>query len=249
MHYITFLLPLLTATPSFAAAAQDTTVQVILSDSAAELGSQTRFIENFRQTKKPTDSTGPFQTVALRLGEGVKNKALRCKTLDSRNNPIVVTRGENVDTTFADGGEAKEWVLRDGRQKGKTIICDPAFVKAAVPVAKSGEALDLDIRVTLSDGNLATQTAFRATGLERERQNPVGSSGPHNSVTLSVDKDVKNQGLRFQVLDLQGDVIEVVRGENEDVTFADGGQPAWAFLEPASSKVGSIVCDPGFAVA
>ncbi|OQO01163.1 hypothetical protein B0A48_13406 [Cryoendolithus antarcticus] len=249
MHYTTLLLPLITATFSFAAAAQDTTVQVILADSGAELGSQTRFMEDFRQTKRPTGSTGPFKTVALRLGEGVKNKALRCKILDSRNNPIVVTRGENVDTTFADGGEAKEWVLRDGEQKVKTIICDPAFVKAAAPVVKQGEALDLDIRVTLSDGNLATQTAFHDAGLERERQKPVGSSGPYNSVTLAVGKDVANQALRCQIMDLEGEVIELARGENEDVTFADGGKGAWTFLEPASSEVGKIVCDPGFAAA
>ncbi|KAK6432977.1 hypothetical protein LTR95_010845 [Oleoguttula sp. CCFEE 5521] len=238
MHYATLLLPFITATFSFAAAAMDTTVQVILSDQATELGSQTCFSEDFRQTRKPTGSTGPFQTAAL-----------RCKILDSHNNPIVFTRGVNLNTTIADGGEAKEWTLRDGKQKVKTIICDLAFVKGTAAVVKPGEALDLDIRVTLSDGNLATQTSLRAAGLERERPKPVGSSGPYNTVTLSVGKGVNIQALRCQILDLEGEVIEVVRGGNEDVPFAHGRTGSWAFKEPASSEVGKIVCDPGFVVA
>jgi hypothetical protein len=105
---------------------------------------------------------------------------------------------------------------------------------------------DLAIRVTLSDGNLATQTAFDNAGLEFEEKAPVGSSGPFHTVNLDIGAEVQDQDLRCQLVDTHGDVIELIRDGNEDFTFGDGGNGAWNFLHPESSEVGNIICNPTF---
>ena len=204
-----------------------------------EVGSRTSFPEGVRATKKPIGSRGPYATVELGVPADVKQQDLRCQILDDKNAPITLFRGQNVDTTFADGGSGP-WTFQDGHSLVSAITCDPAFKK---------HELDTAIRVTLSDGNLATQTAFDKAGLEREQKTPVGSPGPYNSVNLSVGADVENQGLRCQIIDNNGKAIEVKRGENEDVTFADGGNGAWTFLKPEESEVGYIICDPAFVKA
>jgi len=245
MQYSTIFLSAMAATGSLAAPAPqsvqgDNSISVILQNQAIELGSGTSFVEGDRQEKSPTGSSGPFKTVELSLGPDVEQQDLRCQILDCNNEPIVVVRGENVDTTFADGNGGP-WTLQDGAQIVDTIVCDPDFKKGDAPE----EELDLVIRVTISDGNLATQTAFVEGGLVAEEQDPVGSSGPFDRVTLRIGADV-NQDLRCQIVDDNGNAIELARGENEAFTFADGGKGEWTFLEPTSSVVDKIICDPAF---
>jgi len=242
MHQFIAAIFLLAATGSFAspqANEADNSIRVILQNQAIELGSQTAFSEGIRETKGPNGSSGPYSTVELSLGAAVGQQDLRCQILDDQSIPITLLRGENIDTTFADG-DGGVWDFQDGALFVSAIICDPEFEK---------RELDLSIRVTLSDGNLATQTAFDQAGLEREQKSPAGSSGPFNTVSLAVGADVKDQGLRCQIVDNHGNIIELERGENEDVTFADGGNGAWTFLEPESSEVGYIICDPAFVSA
>lgn len=242
MHHSTVAILLLAATGSFASAQAsdeiDNSISVILQNQAIELGSTTDFSEGVRETKEPVGSSGPFTNVELDLGADVAQQDLRCQILDDDNVPIILLRGENNDTTFADG-DGGVWDFQDGALLVSTIICDPEFEK---------RELDLAIRVTLSDGNLATQTAFDNAGLELEEKVPVGSAGPFNTVNLDIGADVENQGLRCQIVDTNGDVIELVRDGNEDITFGDGGNGAWNFLDPESSEVGNIICDPAFVV-
>jgi hypothetical protein len=243
MHHSTVAIFLLAATSNLASAQAsneaDNSVSVILQNQAIELGSTTGFSEGVRETKEPVGSSGPYTTVELSLGADVDQQDLRCQILDDRNVPIILLRGNNTDTTFADG-DGGVWDFQDGALLVSAIICDPEFEK---------REQDLAIRVTLSDGNLATQTTFENAGLELEEKSPAGSSGPFNTVNLDVGADVQDQDLRCQIVDTHGNVIELVRGENEDVTFGDGGNGAWNFLEPASSEVGSIICDPAFVLA
>lgn len=243
MHHSTVSIFLLAATGSFASAqasdGAENAISVILQNQAIELGSQTDFAEGIRETKEPVGSSGPYTTVELSLGADVDQQDLRCQILDDNNVPIILLRGENNDTTFADG-DGGVWDFQDGALLVSTIICDPEFQK---------REQDLAIRITLSDGNLATQTAFDNAGLELEEKTPAGSSGPFNTVNLDIGADVQDQDLRCQIVDTHGNVIELVRGGNEDFTFGDGGNGAWNFLEPASSEVGNIICDPAFVVS
>lgn len=265
MQYSTIFLSALAATGALAAPTHrpndnfDNSITVILQNQNLEIGSQTQFAEGQRQAKSPVGSSGPFTTVELSLGPDVKQKDLRCQVLDKNNDPIVVVRGQNVDITFADGDKG-EWTFKSGATKVSKIICDPAFKQGSADTVNNSqdgiaaaqtedENKDTDIRVTLTDGNLATQTAFDKAGLEREIQKPVGSSGPFNSVELNVGADIQRQDLRCQILDNKGNPITVKRGQNIDTTFADGNGGPWTFLEPSSSEVSKIICDPAFVKA
>ncbi|KAL5330504.1 hypothetical protein ACEPPN_000021 [Leptodophora sp. 'Broadleaf-Isolate-01'] len=265
MQYSTIFLSALAATGALAAPTRrsngnsDNSITVILQNQNLEIGSQTQFAQGQRQAKSPVGSSGPFTTVELSLGLDVKQKDLRCQVLDKSNNPIVVVRGQNVDITFSDGDKG-EWTFKNGATEVSKIICDPAFkqgIASTIDNSQDGPAAgqtedenkDTDIRVTLTDGNLATQTAFNEAGLKREIQKPVGSSGPFNSVELSVGADVQKQDLRCQILDNNGQPITVKRGQNIDTTFADGNGGPWTFLKPASSEVSKIICDPAFVKA
>jgi len=254
MQYSTIFLSALATAGALAAPTRrpndnfDNSITIILQNQNPEIGSQTQFTEGQRQARSPVGSSGPFTTVELSLGPDVKQKDLRCQVLDKKNDPIVVVRDQNVDITFADGDQGK-WTFKNGAAEVSKIVCDLAFKQSSATGQTKDKNKNTDIRVTLTDGNLATQTAFDRAGLEREIQEPVGSSGPFNSVELSVGADVQKQDLRCQILDNRGNPIIVERDGNIDTTFADGNGGPWAFLEPASSEVSKIICDPAFAKA
>jgi len=261
MQYSTILLSALAATGSLAAPARrqvstqviDDSIRVGLSGIRADIASGTNFDENLlAQTKRPTGSRGPYDTVTLDLGEDIQNPALRCQVLDRQGQPIVVVRGANVDITFADGG-AGPWTFRDGEALVSSITCDPRFKKgvappavAAViqPEARTVAAQDTAVRVQLSDGNLARQTAFNQAGLVKESKASPDSSSPFNEVSLRLGADVTNQELRCQILDASNKPITLKRGQNIDTTFAKGDK--WTFESPKASQVSKIVCDPKF---
>ncbi|KIV91696.1 hypothetical protein PV10_06210 [Exophiala mesophila] len=103
-------------------------VRVVLQNQATELGTQTVLASGVRVESSPQGSTGPYQTVELRVGELV-DPSYRCKVLDNKGRAITLTRGANVDTTFGDGGNGP-WTF-DKTRSVSNIICDPTFVKAA----------------------------------------------------------------------------------------------------------------------
>jgi len=253
MQYSTLLLSAIAASGSLAAPTDkeitDRGIRVVLQNQAIELGSTTTFAEDkLPQAARPVGSTGPFQTVALNLDPIVGNQALRCQILDAQQNPIVVVRGENVDITFADGGNGP-WTFRDGAAVVDAIVCDPKFVKGVAsppppPPAPAQQAPS--IRIQLSDGNLARQLQFEEAGLVREKQPSPDQSSPFNTVSLTLDENVENQGLRCKILDKNNQPITLQRGENVDITFADGGKGPWSFLYPEESQVSKVVCDPKF---
>lgn len=251
MKYLTALLTVATTGVSAASipGASDSAT-VILRSVPLDLTTQTGFNGNQPEQKGPVGSSGPFESVELNLAANFGNKALRCQVLASNNQPIVLVRGANVDTTFGDAGKGP-WTFKAGATKVNQIKCDPAF-KAAnqnAPPAPPAAAADTSIRVTLSDGDLATQTAFQKAGLVPEVQNPVASRGPFNSVNLSLGSGVQKKDLRCQVRDERNKPITVKRGANVQNTFADGGLGPWTFVKPASSKVAKIFCDPAFVKA
>lgn len=67
-----------------------------------------------------------FQTITVTVGEAVRNQGFRCQALDLQNVPLVARRGENVDTTFADGGKGA-WKFVQASAISR-VVCDPAFV-------------------------------------------------------------------------------------------------------------------------
>lgn len=63
-------------------------------------------------------------------------------------------------------------------------------------------------------------------------------------VELSVGEGVDNQDIRCQILDKERQPIVVLRGNNTDITLADGGNGPWTLREP--SVVDRVVCDQDF---
>lgn len=215
----------------------DNTLTVVLSNQATETGSQTTFTEGQREEGGPTGSSGPFQTVELRLGKDVQRKDLRCKILDDQGDDIVVIRGANTDITFADGGKGA-WTLRKESMVSE-IICDPIFVKTDPSV--------FETRVILS--NQATELGSQTTLKEgpRVESAPTGSSGPFQTVEIAVGAWAEKQDLRCSVLDHAGTPIVAKRGKNVDTTFSDADKGAWTFVH--ESEVSKIVCDESFKAA
>lgn len=242
MQYSTMLLSAFAATACLAAPArrQDdgASIDVRLSNQAIELGSGTSFEEDqLPQTKPPTGSSGPFDTVVLALGPDVENADLRCQLLDANHDAIAIVRNGVTQITFADGGEQAPWTFLDGATEVSSIVCDPDFSIEDVVAA----VLDLDVRVQLSDGNLARQQAFEEAGLVREEQDSPDDESLFNTVSLILGVDVVNQDLRCQILDMELNPIEVLRAGNLDTTFANGDP--WTFDDVA---VSTIICDPEF---
>lgn len=104
-------------------------IRVTLADDAAELATQTVFAAFFdeRIELPPSGSSGPFTSVEISVGSLV-DAATRCQVLNRAGNPIVATRGENVDTTFSDADKGA-WTFNRKSRVSK-VICDPAFVAA-----------------------------------------------------------------------------------------------------------------------
>ena len=239
MQYSTVLLAVMAASGSLAApwgqVSSDNEVRVVLSDQG-ETGAQNVFPDGVRAAQQPSQS-GPFKTVELQLGKNVKNTNQRCQVLDDTNTPIVLVRGANTDITFSDADKG-EWTFRDA-SKVSQIICDPTFKQIGSDAT--------EIRVILS--NQATETGSQTTFTEGQRQEkaPVGSTGPFETVELSVGTLVRQQNLRCQVVDHDNKPIIVLRGENRDITFSDADKGEWTF--ETVSEVNKIICDPTFEAA
>lgn len=106
-------------------------VRVILQNLATDLGSQTTFADVKTNIKSgPTGSNGPYTSVELKVGPLAKQD-LRCQILDVQGKAITVKRGQNVDTTFADGGNGPWQFLLPNQSEVATIVCDTTFKKAA----------------------------------------------------------------------------------------------------------------------
>ncbi|KZM28364.1 uncharacterized protein EKO05_0005189 [Ascochyta rabiei] len=254
MQYSTILLSALFATSAMAQPARrqasDTSIRVQLSG-PGELATQTAFEEGSRQVKRPVGSSGPYDTVALEVGKGVKQQGLRCQVRDEHNKPIVVLRGANRDTTFADG-DAGSWSFEGGAQNVIAIICDPAFVKGIAPRANKTIVKQPKINARISGlSELARNIAFNQGGLVREVQR-VGGPGI-NTFELTLDAAVKKQDLRCQVLDAAGAPVTGKRGANVDITFADGGNGPWTFINAQGQNINvntsAVICDPAFVKA
>ncbi len=227
----------------------DKSIRVQLSG-PSELATQTAFEEGHRQVKSPNFSSGPYDTVSLEVGKGVKQQGLRCQVRNEQNKPIVVLRNGNRDITFADG-DAGSWTFESGAQNVVAIICDPAFVKGEAPPAapSATPAAQPPINVRISGLNeFATNIDFLSGGLVREVQRAGGRG--IDKFELTLDPAVKKQNLRCKVLDKAGKPITGKRGANVDITFADGGNGPWTFInekgEPINVDTSLVVCDPAF---
>ncbi|PVI00062.1 hypothetical protein DM02DRAFT_655832 [Periconia macrospinosa] len=80
--------------------------------------------------EKAIEGNDEFKEVALAAPATVKD-TLRCQVLDRQGKAITVQRGQNVDTTFADGGKGAWTFKLPVKSAVGKIVCDPAFAKAA----------------------------------------------------------------------------------------------------------------------
>lgn len=254
MQYTSILLSALFATSALARPARRSTTDnsiVVQLSGPGELATQTSFDEGQRQVKRPVGSAGPYDTVLLTLGGDVKQQDLRCQVRDEFNNPIVVLRDGNREITFADGNGG-DWTFEAGAQNVVAVICDPAFKKgdpAAPPAAPSKSIAQPPINVRISGlSEFARNIAFVEGGLVREAQLAGGENV--NTFELTLDPAVQNQALRCQVLDNFGNPILGRRGANVDVTFADGGNGPWTFINKNNKTINvdttAVICDPAF---
>ena len=147
-------------------------------------------------------------------------------------------RGENTDITFSDADKGP-WTFKQAREVSQ-ITCGPAFV------AVSPGAFDVTVILQNQATELGTQTVFEDFTM-REAQRTVGSSGPFQTVEISVG-ELLDPALRCKILDLAGRPIVGLRGENRDITFSDAHKGAWTFEKP-QSRVSKIICDPAFVAA
>ena len=258
MQYSAIFLSALFATFALARPARRSTtdnfIRVQLSG-PGELATQTSFEEGWRQFKRPVGSAGPYDTVALEVGKDVKQQGFRCQVRNEHNEPIVVLRGANRDITFADG-DAGAWTFEAGAQNVVAIICDPGFVKGQTPPAKPAPTptriAQPPINVRISGlSEFARNIAFEEGGLVHETQ-PAGGEGV-TTFELTFGPGVKKQDLRCQILDKAGNPITGKRGANVDITFADGGNGPWTFInkkgEEINIQTSAVVCDPAFVKA
>ncbi|OCT48144.1 hypothetical protein CLCR_04337 [Cladophialophora carrionii] len=239
MYANTIALALLAATGALAAPhsrrSYDDTVTVILSD-GADTGAQVSGLASTSTAMGTPATSGPFTTIEIALGAGVANKELRCQALDNYGTPIVGVRGANIDTTFSDADKGP-WTFRQPAHVSE-VVCDPAFEK----IDPNSDELSLRVILQNQSTETGSQTVLPAGSVAYSA--PVGSSGPYETVELSVGSLVEKQDYRCQIQDMAGQPLIVLRGANRDITFSDADKGAWTLENP--SAVHKIVCDPTF---
>lgn len=106
----------------------DKQITVLLQDQATETGVSFSLTAGGRDEEN-VRAMNEFSTVTLTSPASQKD-SLRCQILDKAGKAITVKRGENVDTTFADGGKGAWTFKTPARAQIGKIICDPTFKKA-----------------------------------------------------------------------------------------------------------------------
>jgi len=240
MYANTIALALLAATGALAAPHSrrtwDDTVTVILSD-GGETGAQVSGLSSTYTASGTPALSGPFTTIQISLGADVQNKDLRCQALDNYGYPIIGVRGANTDTTFSDAGKGP-WTFRQPAYVSE-VVCDPTFVK----IDPASDELNLRVILESQSTETGSQTQLSANTVFVDLP-PVGSSGPFETVELSVGSLVEKQDYRCQILDMAGNPLYVLRGGKRDITFSDADKGAWTLETP--SEVSDIVCNPTF---
>ena len=108
-------------------ASDDLNLRVILESQSTETGSQTQLPANTPLVDlPPVGSSGPFETVELRVGDLVKNQEFRCQILDMHSMPLFVLRNGKRDITFSDADKGP-WTLETPSEVSD-IVCNPTFV-------------------------------------------------------------------------------------------------------------------------
>jgi len=235
MQYSSILLALFAASGSMALPQFQTADNII----EVTLGGNKFFFKEGVRDVKAANIHGAVGKVALKVSSGV-DPAYRCQITDENNKPIVITRGKNIDTTFADGNNGA-WTIRKPTTV-KNIICDPNFVK----ISESELETALEVHVQLGGPDeLATQTGG-FNGRERQAFPPTASSGPYNTVEIIVGAFVEKQDIRCKIIDEKGNAVTAKRGANVDTTFSDADKGLWNFINPKKTSVSKIICDPAF---
>lgn len=121
----------------------------------------------------------------------------------------------------------------------------PSATPSASSVSSLGGSRDQSVTVILQNqaSELGSQTTFKNVNGPKEKA-PVGSSGPFETIEISLGADVANVGLRCSALDMNGDPIIAIRNANTDTTFSDQDKGPWTFIAP--TEVSAVVCDPTF---
>lgn len=125
-----------------------------------------------------------------------------------------------------------------------TLAYPQAVPSNATASTASVQGADTEVRVILQSQSTETgsQTAFKNVDV-RKHKKPVGSSGPFETIEISVGADAQ-QDLRCQALGMDGKPLIATRGANIDITFSDADGGPWDFAE--ASEVSKIICDPAF---
>lgn len=125
-----------------------------------------------------------------------------------------------------------------------SVLAAAGAIAAPLTVRDSHGAEQTDIKVILSRGRFqGPEVTFGDENLSRVSLKQKFAK-KYDTVALEVGPQFANQAIRCQVLDARGQPVTVNRGENRDVTFADGGNGPWTF--DAATKISKITCDEEF---
>ncbi|KAK7987227.1 hypothetical protein PG988_002215 [Apiospora saccharicola] len=91
-------------------------------------------------------------------------------------------------------------------------------------------------------GGLAAE--LLATNLGETDAKAPAFPGPFATVTLDVSTG--SAAARCQLIDVNDQVVTLVRGANIDVSFGDGGNGPWRAQNGGTFSVKQIKCDPSF---
>lgn len=108
----------------------------------------------------------------------------------------------------------------------------------------SGQRLDPSKSVTITLRNDSEQPFVLSEPLRGPVSTQANITNPVSEVELALGEHVENEDLRCQIVDQHDEPIVVLRGNNTDVTFADGDKGPWTLREPAI--VSKIICDLNF---
>ena len=212
---------------------------------------------NFEYQMNSTIPLAPYQRVSLKVGKNVKNQALRCRILNFDNIPILVqpkkmekmSPAQNapifnlfdpMDDSFGSGN----WEWSYSSQRVMKVVCNP-MIKEMGPEGKQVQVIltkkdgsnITSILDTLPEKDESLSMVDQIATLKDHFQLSPPDQGPFSSVGLKLGSLRIDINIRCQLVDTDGRVVMMQRGNASFLTFSDYGRGAWIFPEAKSKTL------------
>jgi hypothetical protein len=223
----------------------------------SELATQTELkSDNGKFVFCPTDV---YSEISVKLSADFANKDLRCAVADENGNMIGASRGDNVDFTFSDGGEAKKWDFllppKENGIKTSKVVCDPEFKKIDQAQREVEEAVTVLLREQAAGTPIPIgpfKGPYFGTKAVEEERLPVEQGKTFETLEVKVGRLTNPQGLRCAAVNNKDGLSPfATRKANLDNTFSDANGGEWTFArlsgkENPASDIKEIRCDKDF---